>query len=148
MRGKDTKSALPLLNLLDMLTVYNTYSLHLLKFAHLWHKGLLPDVFRNTFEYVSEVHSYSTRYATQKNLYKPRVRTNTGNKIISFKAIDLWKSVPQNLKDLNVYTFLKISNISYSQSNIQRNLSLEIKYYLLTCPLYLYYILLYYNYYF
>ena len=44
-RGKDTESALPLLNLLDMLTAYNIYSLHVLKFAHLWHKGLLPDVF-------------------------------------------------------------------------------------------------------
>ena len=102
MRGKDTESALPLLNLLDMLTVYNIYSLHVLKFAHLWHKGLLPDVFRNTFQYASEVHSYNTRYATQKHLYKPRVRTNTGKQMISFKAIDLWKSVPQNLKDLNV----------------------------------------------
>ena len=27
--------------------------------------------------------------------------------MILFKAIDLWKSVPQNLKDLNVYTFSK-----------------------------------------
>ena len=107
MRGKDTESALPLLNLLDMLTVYNIYSLHVLKFAHLWHKGLLPDVFRNTFEYASEVHGYNTRYATQKNLYKPRVRTNTGKQMISSKAIDLWKSVLQNLKDLNVYTFSK-----------------------------------------
>ena len=35
MRGKDTESALPLLNLLDMHTVYNIYSLHVLKFAHL-----------------------------------------------------------------------------------------------------------------
>ena len=73
MRGKDTESALPLLNLLDMFTVYNIYSLHVLKFAHLWHKGLLPDVFRNTFEYASEVQSYNTRYATQKNLYKPQI---------------------------------------------------------------------------
>ena len=54
-------------HLLDMLTVYNIYSLHVLKFAHLWHKGLLPDVFRNTFEYASEVYSYNTRYATQKS---------------------------------------------------------------------------------
>ena len=58
-RGKDTESALPLLNLLDMLDVYNIYPLHVLKFAHLWHKGLLPDVFLNTFQYASEVHSYN-----------------------------------------------------------------------------------------
>ena len=32
---------------------------------------------------------------------------NTGKQLISFKAIDLWKSVPKNLKDLNVYTFSK-----------------------------------------
>ena len=44
MRGKDTESALPLLSSLDMLPVYNIYSLHVLKFAHLLHKGLLPDV--------------------------------------------------------------------------------------------------------
>ena len=89
-RGKDNESALPLLNLLDMLTVYNIYSLHILKFSHLWHKGLLPDVFCNTFQYASEVHSYNTRYATQKNLHEPRVRTNTGKQMISFKATDLF----------------------------------------------------------
>ena len=70
-RGTDTESALPMLNLLDMLTVYNIDSLHVLKYAHLWHKGLLPDVFLNTFQYASEVHSdvhsYNTRYATPKN---------------------------------------------------------------------------------
>ena len=46
--------------------------------------------------------------------------------------------------------FPKISKISYSQSNIQSNLSPEIKHndYLSTCPPYFYYILFYYNYYF
>ena len=76
-RGKDTESALPLLNLPDMLTVYNIYSLHVLKFAHLWHKGLLPDVFRNTFQYASEVHSYNTRYATQKKTYTSHMSGKT-----------------------------------------------------------------------
>ena len=47
--------------------------------------------------------------------------------MISFKAIDLLKSIPQNLKDLNVYTFSKNIKIYYSHSNIQSNLSPEIK---------------------
>ena len=38
-----------------------------------------------------------------KTLYKPRVRTNTGKQMISFKAIDLWKSIPQHLEELNEY---------------------------------------------
>ena len=37
--GPYTESALPFLNLLDVLTVNNVYRLHALKFAHLWHKG-------------------------------------------------------------------------------------------------------------
>ena len=121
MRGKDTESALPMLNLLDMLIVCNIYSLHVLKFAHLWHKGLLPDVFRNTFQYASEVHSYNTRYVTPKILYKPRVRTNTGKQMISFKAIDLWKSVPQNLKDLKheaiLYNEAEVFSLSITNLN-------------------------------
>ena len=44
------------------------------------------------------------------------VRTNTGKQMISFKAIDLWKSIPQNLKDSNVYTFSKnIKNFLLSE---------------------------------
>ena len=35
--GPDTDSALPLLNLLDLLTVTNIYKLQLLNFTHQWH---------------------------------------------------------------------------------------------------------------
>ena len=58
-----------------------------LKLTQLWHKGLLPDVFRNTFLYAGDVHNYNSRYATNKNLCKPRVRTNTGKQMILLKAI-------------------------------------------------------------
>ena len=43
--GPHTESALPFLNLLDVLTVNNVYRLHALKFTHLWHKGHLPSLF-------------------------------------------------------------------------------------------------------
>ena len=39
--GPYTESALPFLNLLDILTVDNVYHLHALKFTNMWHKGLL-----------------------------------------------------------------------------------------------------------
>ena len=38
--GKNTDSALPLLNNFEMLTVANVYRLHALKFIHAWHKGV------------------------------------------------------------------------------------------------------------
>ena len=47
--GKNTNSALPLLNILEMLTVANEYCQHALKFVHAWHKGVLPELL-NSFQ--------------------------------------------------------------------------------------------------
>ena len=61
--GKSTESALPLLNLFDVLTVNNIYRLHFLKFTHLWHKGVLPVLFQSYFQYaISSIHGYNTRF--------------------------------------------------------------------------------------
>ena len=99
--GKNTDSALPLLNILEMLTVANVYRLHALKFIHAWHKGVLPEPFNHFFQYASNVHNYNTRYAAKQNLHKFRVKTNTGKQMISFMAIDLWQELPHKFKDLN-----------------------------------------------
>ena len=82
--GKLTESALPLLNLLDVLTTNNVYRLHILKFTHLWHEGLLPVLFENNFQCASSIHGYNARYASKKNLYKPKERTNSGKQTVAF----------------------------------------------------------------
>ena len=84
--GELTESALPLLNLLDVLTVNNVYRLHILKFTHLWHEGLLPVLFQNYFQYARSIHGYNTRYASKQNLYKPKEGTNTGKQTVAFSA--------------------------------------------------------------
>ena len=45
--GKDTDSVLPLLNLLDLLTVENIFIFRLLQFSHQWHKKQLSSIFEN-----------------------------------------------------------------------------------------------------
>ena len=57
--GRETESAKPLLNLLDLLTVDNIYRLEVLKFSHSWHNGLLPNVFDNTFQYARDSQKYN-----------------------------------------------------------------------------------------
>ena len=47
--GKITDSVLPLLNLLDLLSVENIFTLQLLTFSHKWHKKQLPNLFDITF---------------------------------------------------------------------------------------------------
>ena len=76
--GKSTESALPFMNLSDILTVENTFTLHFLKFFHQWHKRQLPSIFDEHLHHANDVHFYHTRYAAKGNFYKARFRTNAG----------------------------------------------------------------------
>ena len=105
--GRETESAKPLLNLLDLLTVDNIYRLEVLKFSHSWHNGLLPEVFDNTFQYARSIHRYNTRYSAKQNFYKYKIKTNAGKQSLSYMAIDIWKDLPSSLKDLSVFVFPK-----------------------------------------
>ena len=90
--GGERESAKPLLNLLGLLTVNNIYCLQVSKFVHSWHKGCLPELFTNMFQYASNIHHYNTKYTAKKNLYKPSVRTNIGKQSISFMATTFGKT--------------------------------------------------------
>ena len=105
--GKCTESALPLMNLLDILTVENIFRLQLLKFSHQWNKKQLPSIFDEYFHYASDVHSYHTRYAAKGNFYKARFRTNAGKKTISALADDCWRQLPTETKNLSFFSFPK-----------------------------------------
>ena len=67
--GRETESAKPLLNLLDILTVDNIYRLEVLKFSHPWHNGLLPKVFDDICQYATNMYRYNTRYTAKQNFY-------------------------------------------------------------------------------
>ena len=43
----------------------------------------------------------------QKNLYKPKERTNSGKQTVAFAASVLWDNIPVDLKNLNVFKFSK-----------------------------------------
>ena len=47
--GKDTESAFPLMNLLNILSVTSILKLQALKFAHHWHIKALPNIFITIF---------------------------------------------------------------------------------------------------
>ena len=103
--GENKDSALPLPNLLDLLTVKNVFSLRLLQFSNQWHKKQLPTISDNHFRYASDVHTYNTRYASKANFYKARFRTNIGKTTFSALAVDHWQKLPQDLKDQSISNF-------------------------------------------
>ena len=82
-------------------------SIQILKFTYLWHKGRLPKLFSNYFQYASSVHKYNTRYASKQNLYVKKVRTNTGKQTIGYAACTIWDKIPITLEELNTYQFQK-----------------------------------------
>ena len=103
--GQNTESAFPFMRLLDILDVESLYKLQILKFAYLWQRNELPDIFHDYFQFACDVHSYNTRYATRKNFYKPRTRTNIGKQCVSSIAVDLWQELPCHLKYLPHFSF-------------------------------------------
>ena len=86
-------------------TVYRTLILCMLQYLPISGIQVYYLIFFTTlFFTLGDVHNYNTRYATNQNLYKPRVRTNTSKQIILFKAIDLWNSIPKWYQ-LNEFAF-------------------------------------------
>jgi len=67
---------------------------------------IFSNIFDNYFQYANDIHSYNTRYATNKNLnYKPCTRTNNGKQSVSSIVVDLWQDLSTSLKNLNTFTF-------------------------------------------
>ena len=105
--GENTESALPLLNLLNLLTLDRIYEVQALIFTHKWHTQNLPTIFDNYFQYAKNIHTHNTRYSSKDNLYKPRVRTNTGKQTISSMATSLWQKLPTQIKNVKGNLFKK-----------------------------------------
>ena len=104
--GKDTESAKPLINLLNILTVENIFKLHVLKFVHNWFNNKLPYSFDGAFTKASEMHSYNTRYASKGNLYKIKVHTNVGKQKLTYIAAEIWADLPFQIKTLGMANFV------------------------------------------
>ena len=85
--GPYTESALPFLNLLDILTVDNVYHLHALKFTRMRHKGLLPKVFDNLFQYAKSRYTYNTRYVSKQISANHIFEPTLGNKCFPIRQL-------------------------------------------------------------
>ena len=94
------------MNLLDILSVTSILKFQALKFAHRWHSKALPNIFDNYFQYANDIHSYYTRYASNRNFYKLCTRTNNGKQSVSSIVVDLWQDLPTSLKNIFLSLFL------------------------------------------
>jgi len=46
----------------------------------------------------NDIHNFNTRYATSGKFFKKHFRTNIGKNFIENVGIDVWNSIPQNIR--------------------------------------------------
>ena len=58
----------------------------------------VPTILKGTLTLASEVHSYNTRFVSNPNFYRPRIRNNYGAATFAFDGSKIWEKIPSKLK--------------------------------------------------
>ena len=66
---------------------------------------MLPNHFDEYFVPLSSIHYHSTRLATSKNLFLPRVNSSSGKCSLKFIGPKVWSSIPDDIKFSTTFTF-------------------------------------------
>ena len=72
---------------------------------HSYHHKLLPNHFDEYFIPLSLIHYHSTRLATFKNLFLPRVNFSSEKYSLKFIRPKVWSSIPDDIKLSTTFTF-------------------------------------------
>ena len=90
---------------LNILCLPKLYSFSVGKFMHSYHNKLLPNHFDEYFVPLSLIHCHSTRLATSKNLFLPRVNSSSGKCSLKIIGPKVWSSIPDDIKFSTTFTF-------------------------------------------
>ena len=72
---------------------------------HSYHNQLLPNHFDEYFILLNSIHYHSTRIATSKNLFVPRVNSSSGKCSLKFTGPKVWSSIPDDIKFSTTFSF-------------------------------------------
>ena len=90
---------------LNILCLPKLYSFSVGKFMHSYHNKLLPNHFDEYFIPLSSIHYDSTRLATSKNLFLPRVNSTSAKCSLKLIGPKVWSSIPNDIKYSTTFTF-------------------------------------------
>ena len=90
---------------LNILRLPKLYSFSVGKFMHSYHNKLLLHHFDEYFIPLSSINYHSTRLATSRNLFLPRVNSSSGKCSLKFIGPKIWSSIPDDIKFLTTFTF-------------------------------------------
>ena len=110
-------NAVPYFCLLEILSLENIYKFKVALFTYKRINNIsnVLTIFKGTLTPASEVHSYNTRFVSNHNLYRPRIRNNYGAATFAFAGSKVWEHIPSILKTLpdnSVYQQYKLYLLS------------------------------------
>ena len=79
----------PLFKSLQTTKLFDLVAFHIAIFMHKFHNQLLPATFQSYLTRVTNVHSYSDRFASKQSYYIPYARTNYGKLNVRFNQFRL-----------------------------------------------------------
>ena len=99
-------NAVPYFSLLEILSLENIYKFKVALFTHkiINNTSNVPKIFKGTLTPASEVHRYDTRFVSNHNFYRPRIRNSYGAAIFAFAGSKVWENIPSKLKN-TYYSF-------------------------------------------
>ena len=105
-------SAMPYLNLLEIFILEIIYKFNVALFTHKITNNLtnVPTILKGTLTLASEVHSYNTRFVSNLNFHRPRIRNNYGAATFAFAGSKIWEKLPSKFKKLPYNNFYKKYN--------------------------------------
>ena len=107
--ARKRENATQYFKLLEILKLENIFNFKISSFVHkiVYVKTGIPAALTDLILPASEVHSYETRYASKRNLYRPASRTNYGLARFKVTASKTWEIVPTMIKSLPHNSFKK-----------------------------------------
>ena len=101
---------------MEILNVYQVNHFIIAILMNQFSNNQLPMSLKNLFRTNAEIHNYNTR--SNKQLHKPRIKTNIKKSSISYKGVDVYNSLPSDLKQLQCKSTFKrkLKNFILNQS--------------------------------
>ena len=103
------ENASPYYTLLEILPINNLIKLKAACFTYqiINNPSTTPESFHDYLQLASNIHNYNTRYASNKNIQRPKARTQFKLQTFKFYASQLWEAIPNYLKESKTLTIFK-----------------------------------------
>ncbi len=80
---------------LNVLLVQDIYNTSFVQFIHNQKNNLLPDIFKNYFKPIPEIHYHNTRHSNK--LFLDHKRTEQGKLMTNYRGTLIWNNLPNTI---------------------------------------------------